>query len=172
MAKAVDHDSWTGGLLITDERGLPLDFRYVEPVKPGKLQKIIYGDALQRYLVLDTIGSSLIRAANLQVDWVFTSDPVMLELQNEIKGRCIAISNGETRSIGDPGTWQVRGNGDLIFQASKRGPAIRLSFTVENESGTEEIANDLSWLAERFDFTEPLIRLESALKEICLGNIN
>ncbi|HDS30020.1 MAG TPA: hypothetical protein ENN67_03155, partial [Firmicutes bacterium] len=55
LAEAVDPDNWTGGLLVTDERGLPLDFRYVEPIKPSKLQKLIYGDSLTRYLKLDAI---------------------------------------------------------------------------------------------------------------------
>ena len=40
-----------GGLLLTDESGIPLDFRYVEPITPTKLQAVLYGKALESHLL-------------------------------------------------------------------------------------------------------------------------
>ena len=32
--------SYLGGLLVTDTSGIPLDFRYTEPITPTRLQSI------------------------------------------------------------------------------------------------------------------------------------
>ena len=172
LAKAVDDSSWSGGLLLTDERGLPLDFRYVEPIRPGKLQKLIYGDALKRYLLLDAIASTLLKDARIEADWLFTTDPLLLELDSHVKGRFISVSNGERQVFKKPGEWQFRAKGEIVFQAGINDPAVKLQYNADDEAGTEEIARDLAWLAEQFDFTEPLERVESALKEICKGRID
>lgn len=35
-----------GGILITDIRGVPKEFRHSEPIVPTQTQKILYGDSL------------------------------------------------------------------------------------------------------------------------------
>ncbi|HEX9743980.1 MAG TPA: hypothetical protein VGB30_01000 [bacterium] len=172
QAKSVDDQSWSGGLLLTDERGLPMDFRYVEPIRPGKIQKLIYGEALQRYLVLDAIAASLLKAANFEAEWYFTNSEILLELDGDVSGRFIKVQNGERATLQKPGDWEVRGTGHLLFQSSRTGPAVSLNYNAKDEQGTEEIAKDLSWLAEQYDFTEPLNRVDSALREICRGKID
>ncbi len=169
LAEAVDGNNWAGGLLVTDERGLPVDFRYVEPIRPSKLQRLIYGDSLKRYLIIDAIAGTLLKAAKPEVDWFFTSDPILLELHSQLPGRFIAISNGEKKSPGEKGEWHVDGPGKLSFQVSEEGDPVLLTFHAKDETATEEVARDLTWLADRLDFTEPLQRVKAALKEICNG---
>ena len=41
---------YLGGVLVADEFGLPVEFRHTLPVRPTKLQRALYGDALDRYL--------------------------------------------------------------------------------------------------------------------------
>ncbi len=169
LAEAVESSTWAGGLLITDERGLPVDFRYVEPIRPSKLQKLIYGEALKRYLILEAIAGTLIKAAKPEADWVFTSDPLLLEIDSQVQGRFVVIENGQGTSLSGVGEWQVDGPGKLAMQVAPEGPAVNLTFHADGEEATEEIAKDLAWLAERLDFTEPLARVQVALKEICRG---
>jgi hypothetical protein len=172
LAEAVDGDNWAGGLLVTDERGLPVDFRYVEPIRPSKLQKLIYGDSLTRYLKLEAIAGTLIKASKIQADWVFTCDQVLLELNGQVPGRLISIENGEKGRIGGRGEWRVDQPGRITFQVTESGHPVILTFRVKDTAGMEEIARDLSWLAERLDFTEPLDRVHAALKEICSGGMD
>src|SRR5512139_3146178 len=39
-----------GGILVTNEIGVPLEFKYTEPVALSRLQRALYGAALERYL--------------------------------------------------------------------------------------------------------------------------
>jgi hypothetical protein len=52
---------YIGGLMVVDSRGLPLEFRYTEPIQPTKLQQILYGAALTPYLKRDVILETLLK---------------------------------------------------------------------------------------------------------------
>ena len=167
IARAVDDESWTGGLMVTDQRGLPLDFRYIEPIKPTKLQKLIYGGALKRYLLLDAIAGTLLKAVKSKTDWVFTSDPLLLELEGDIPGRFIIVGNGEREPLSAAGEWEKEDIGKIVFQVSPSGSPVQLIFNSQDDADTEKVADELVSLAGQLDFTEPLNRIGEALKEIC-----
>jgi hypothetical protein len=167
IAEAVDDSSWAGGLLVTDDRGLPVDFRYVDPIAPSRLQKLIYGESLRRCLLLDAISGTLLKAANPKVDWIFTLDPLLLELDTKISARIVVVENGEKEPMSETGEWKVDRPGEITMQISPTGPPARLMFKVKNDSETEMIAKELAKLSSILDFAEPLKRVGSALKEIC-----
>ena len=48
LSPAVAEDVFMGGAMVTDASGLPLEFRYTEPVRATKLQRILYGDVLRK----------------------------------------------------------------------------------------------------------------------------
>ena len=169
LAEETANESWSGGLLITDDCGLPIDFRYVEPIRPGKLQRLIYGHALKRYLMLDAIALTLLKAASPRVEWVFTGDDLLLELEGKISGRFVSISNGEKEPMNSVGEWRTNHTGSIFLQVSPSGPPVTLSFNADDDQSTNEIASQLAGLTEKFDFVEPLSRVSTALKEICSG---
>ncbi len=45
------HETLIAGLLVVDENGFPLDFRFCKAVKPNPLQRTLYGDSLEPYLI-------------------------------------------------------------------------------------------------------------------------
>ena len=53
--------SYLGGLLLTDTAGIPLDFRYTEPITPTKLQSVLYGKALEPHLKEEVIQKTLLK---------------------------------------------------------------------------------------------------------------
>ena len=52
-----------GAILITNRIGVPLEFKYTEPVVATKLHKILYGSVLEKYLhetvIRDRLGSEI-----------------------------------------------------------------------------------------------------------------
>jgi hypothetical protein len=167
LVRDVSEESWSGGLLVTDRRGLPLDFRYIEPIHPNRLQKLIYGSALKRYLLLDAIAATLLKAANPNAEWIFTSDPMLLEMNGQTNGQFVAISNGENKPLNGVGEWRAEGPGKIILQVRPTGPPARLLFEASSDEETEKIAQELSHLSLEMDFAEPLDRVGEALIEIC-----
>jgi hypothetical protein len=167
IANVVADESWTGGLLITDHRGLPLDFRYVEPIRPNKIQKLIYGGALKRYLLLDAIAGTLLKAVNPKVDFIFTDDTLLLELEGKIGGRFIVVENGSIDPLEAIGKYIMDGAGKIDMQVTPSGPPAKLIFPSSDDGDTEKVAEKLASLTRDLNFTEPLSRVGEALKEIC-----
>jgi hypothetical protein len=40
-----------GAILVTDQIGVPLEFKYTEPVVATKLHRILYGTVLEKYML-------------------------------------------------------------------------------------------------------------------------
>src|SRR5664279_4390375 len=57
--------SYLGGLLVTDTSGIPLDFRYTEPITPTRLQSILYGKSLEPHLKEEVIQKTLLKELKL-----------------------------------------------------------------------------------------------------------
>ena len=53
--------SYLGGLLLTDVSGIPLDFRYTEPITPTRLQSVLSGKALEPHLTEEVIQRTLLK---------------------------------------------------------------------------------------------------------------
>ena len=167
VSKAIDDESWTGGLLVTDRRGLPVDFRYVEPIKPTRIQKLIYGGALKRYLLMDAIAGTLLKASGSKADWIFTGENELLELETPSSGRFVVIEPGGREPFDSRGEWHLTGVGKIALQVGASGQPVHLTFNSADEKETEKIADELAELSREFDFTEPLRRVREALTEIC-----
>src|SRR5512146_2076692 len=62
---------YLGGLLVTDTSGIPLDFRYTEPITPTKLQSVLYGKALEPHLKEEVIQKTLLKELKTAPDLLF-----------------------------------------------------------------------------------------------------
>ncbi|MCD6550718.1 hypothetical protein, partial [Thermotoga sp.] len=75
---------FVGGLLVVDERGIPLEFKYTEPVTPNELQRILYGGSLDIYLKTELISKTLLRKMEKNPDFIFVRDPELLEVDERL----------------------------------------------------------------------------------------
>ncbi len=146
----VDGEKHTGGVIVVDERGIPLEFKYTEPVQPTQLQRIVYGKSLEDYLHVEIIAKSLLSDVENKPG-VFLTDDVKL------------IEAGEgifyiTRTVDDT----VAGEGEYVI--STPGMKYRL---FGNGSISEEVLNELEGFAEHSDILEPFQRLHRALVYVC-----
>lgn len=51
---------WTGGLLLLNKGGRPLEFQCTLPVRPTRTHEILYGNSLRAHLIADVMGPLLI----------------------------------------------------------------------------------------------------------------
>ena len=79
LSLSVAEDVFMGGAMVTDAYGLPLEFRYTEPVRATKLQRILYGDVLEKYIHGDVIAGNLIGRLEQKPDLFLVSEPALLE---------------------------------------------------------------------------------------------
>ena len=58
--------TYYGGLLVTDVRGVPREFRHSEAIKPNRTQTLLYGDSLEASLGADALAPALYDALTLK----------------------------------------------------------------------------------------------------------
>jgi len=56
--------SYRGAILVTDDWGKPLEFRFTAPVKPTAVQRTLYGSMLTPHLLVALIAEPLMEALN------------------------------------------------------------------------------------------------------------
>ncbi|QTA37846.1 hypothetical protein JYK00_09005 [Thermosipho ferrireducens] len=138
---------YIGGLLIVNERGIPVEFKYTDPIIPTGLQKIIYGSSLEEYLSSEIIGKGLLSKIENQPEFVLVDDQRLIIdkktfLLNEVPGSRVQ----ETENL-------LKINNRFFRVSGLENPA--------------SIVEKIKELTEKMDVLEPFDRLEKALNFVC-----
>jgi hypothetical protein len=76
----VESEQWgfTGGLLILNVAGRPLEFHCTAPLKPNRAQVILYGPTLRPFLYGEQIGQTLLSKTKSETLFICTDvEPAM-----------------------------------------------------------------------------------------------
>ena len=166
----LDNGCFAGGLLVCDHRGLPVDFRYVEPIKPTKLQRLIYGAALRRYLMVEAIGAGLLKECNSGYELAVVDDALLLELSEHCRAPVVRIEHTNRPPLKARGEWvRAEGNG-ITYQALNSGAPISLHYKEDDGKAIEDLMDELTAIGETLDIAEPLERVKKAVAEVGNGN--
>ncbi|MEM9365230.1 MAG: hypothetical protein AAGD07_04480 [Planctomycetota bacterium] len=61
------HFGWTGGILILNAGGRPLEFRCTLPLRTNRSQEILYGATLRSHIIAETIAPTLRQACKTPI---------------------------------------------------------------------------------------------------------
>ena len=164
VVQADDGGTYVGGLMVTDTSGLPVDFRFTDPVTPTRLQRALYGGVLDRYLRTEVVLRTLMDALEQPPSLLVVNDPSLLDEPIDI---CPMAFVGPSRSdaLGAVGTRSGQGSDTYLLQVSESGHPLRV--TLPSGSGDEEpVGAVLAELGTRMDVLEPLERVRAALAVI------
>jgi len=142
---------YSGGLLVVDERGIPSEFKYTEPITPTKIQKIIYGKALKKFIYIEVIGKNLVSKSETKPQIILTD---LMEL-TEVGENVFFI----TRVFGEE---EASEEGEYIIKSPISSYRILGSGKL-----SEDILKKISDYAENYDLLEPFDRLKRAIEYIC-----
>jgi len=87
----------TGGYLILNRAGRPLEFHCTIPLSPDKIQQILYGETLQPFLYGERIAQTLIQRSKLPVLSIFTDHAAVLSVQSSVSTSMIYVFGQETK---------------------------------------------------------------------------
>jgi len=90
----------TGGYLVLNGAGRPLEFHCTMPLSPDKIQQILYGDTLQPFLFGERIAQTLIQRSKLPVLSIFTDHAAVLPVQLLVSTAIIYVF-GENTAFGE-----------------------------------------------------------------------
>ena len=156
-----------GAILITNQIGVPLEFKYTEPIVATKLHKILYGSVLEKYLRETVIRDRLGREVQASPSYFITSYD-----EKEFLG---ALADKEMMAVqkypappGDiSGLFNRIREREVIVKLEEDGIFLRVAFSTADESIQHAMAAWLQEIARTMDVLEPLDRIASALTSIC-----
>ncbi len=139
--------AFLGALMLTDARVRPLHFSFVAPIRPTKIQRVLYGPTLDEHLKVDVIGSRLLKDLPLVPD-VLLVDTVELVAARRITDIPTAFLTKPSDGEPEPGMLT-----SLQYD------------TGSNVEDQEVVGQILASLEMTVDLVEPFSRMREALKE-------
>lgn len=147
---------WTGGLLILNAAGRPLEFQCTLPVRPSRAHEILYGPTLRDHLIGEVIGPLLVKKCRTPLSLLCCDQPESLALACFVNAPIALISEAAEADEGPITTDMLSG-----FSAVEVAGAT-FCVAMEDVDRVNELANGF---AELPDAVEPFDRIREAIKE-------
>ncbi len=166
LSLSVAEDVFMGGAMVTDAYGLPLEFRYTEPVRATKLQRILYGDVLEKYIHGDVIAGNLIGRLDQKPDLFLVSEPALLEAAAAAGKKAVPLLASRVPPLKEFGAVQEVSDSEYFVQISDSGSPVRVRLPAQtaDPAWKAEATRLLLEAGRTMDLTEPLARVEAAIK--------
>lgn len=160
---------YLGGVLVADEYGLPVEFRHTLPVRPTKLQRALYGSALDRYLRSVVITQRLVAGLEHDPAVVLVSD---VTLARDAALPLAFMEESGVDPIGAAGAVEGFTGAASGFLLQLRGGEAPLRLISEAPGHLfPEIGRALCTAAETMDLFEPMQRVRAGLGLIAAGDV-
>lgn len=165
-ANEVEPSLFLGAVMITDAFGLPVEFRYTDPVRASMLQRVVYGSSLHRYLCREVIATSLMESVEHTPQvWVVREELLLDPLPNTA-APVVMLLPTDMAPMTDLGATLPSGEDEMLVQLSLAGAPLRVRFG-NREAEKRQVALDaLKAVASTMDLLEPLNRLQQAIRLI------
>ena len=75
-----ERTGWTGGLLILNIGGRPLEFQCTLPVRPTRAHEILFGPTLREHLIGEIIGPLLVKKCRAPISMLCCDQPEALSI--------------------------------------------------------------------------------------------
>lgn len=155
-----------GASLVVDFRGIPINFHYTDPIRPSRLERVLYGNALEVYLREELILESLLKSVEVKPSlWICREPDLLGPLKSITKGKVLFLASslrspmdatGNVESTGEPGVYFV--------QADSVSAPVRAAFPENTrEDEAKQSAAILVEAAKTMELLEPFGRIQKAL---------
>ena len=139
--------NFVGAILVTDASGRPLEFAFVEPVRPSQMQRILYGKTLEEHVRIDVIANKLLQGNSNVPDVIFVDADELLPMR-----RIVQIPVARLSKSDNSGTDSTK--------------LSTLTYSTGGRRDDEELVGQvIGHLEPLIDLIEPFNRITEALKE-------
>ncbi|MEO1528869.1 MAG: hypothetical protein AAFX06_25905 [Planctomycetota bacterium] len=77
-----DRNGWTGGLLVLDDAGRPIEFQCTLPVRPARTHEILFGPTLKEHVIGQVIGTALLKQCRTPLTILCVDQPEALTIES------------------------------------------------------------------------------------------
>jgi hypothetical protein len=151
-----DRTGWTGGLLLLNASGRPLEFQCTLPVRPSRAHEILFGPTLRDHLIGEVIGPLLVKKCRLPMAILCCDQPEAFKLEQHLN---IPIALVTEAAEGQEGPIT-----DDMLVGSRRVELAGATLRVAMEQ-VDHVRELLTRFADLPDAVEPFERIREAIKE-------
>ncbi len=139
--------AFLGALMVTDYRTRPLHFSFVSPIRPTRMQRLLYGHTLDEHVKIDVIIQRLCKELSCRPNVVFVDAPDLVAAR---------------RATGLPTAFLAKQPQNEV----EPGKLTTLRYdTGHNSTDQEVVGRILATLENVVDLVDPFTRMREALKE-------
>ena len=152
-----------GAFLLTDSETKPLEFRCTNPIRPTQLQKMLYGDILEQYILVELIGQPLVKTVKDEPNLILVSDYSFLDLRTKINIPVVQITKEEQINVSSDGN---ETNFQMLNSSSgKFDPIVIRTHNqfLDDKNKAKEVLTDIF---NSYDLIEPFNRVSIALEQV------
>lgn len=153
-----------GGLLLLNRAARPLEFHVTAPVKPNRVQELLYGPTLKPFLYGELIARTLLSKAASDVGAVLVDQPELLSARDHVSRPLALVYAAQSSDAPLPGQstcLTLPGRGPMVLQVLTMG-RNRLGAA---GGDAQRLCEALADVAEYLDLAEPFDRIRNAIEE-------
>ena len=157
---------YIGAILVSDEKGFPIEFQYTDPIAPTKLQKVLYGNSLEKYLKVDVLLDNLLKVLSNKIDLLIVQDEQLLAHD---KTDIVRVTETSITEIQDNKEIDKVKENEFVIRYSKTTPPARITFNKETSSDDtlfQKVYSIIKSLGENINIAEPLERVQKSIEVI------
>jgi hypothetical protein len=155
-----------GGVLVTNQLGVPVEFKYTEPITTTRLHSILYGASLERYIHETVIRDRLSREIRAVPDYFITPYSEKEFLGSMAGKEMMAVQSMVGLARESTGPFIRIKDRELIVELED-GPSLRIAFSTPDDSLQRSMITWLQELSRSMDLLEPIERVANALNMLC-----
>ena len=95
VSSNADNGNAVGGMLVTDNSGIPLEFMITTAVKPSRAQRALYGDRLRSFVSVELCAKELLLNIRTQPHVMFIRDPVLWGIMRNTSTPILLLERSE-----------------------------------------------------------------------------
>jgi hypothetical protein len=146
---------YIGAILVTDLKGIPLEFKCTQSVRPTSIQRALYGEKLEFYVSINLCALPLLANLTNKPDLIILESRSLITVRKDTNVPVVYASKLVSQILPDQGgineIRSKKGN-SLFFDYNRQFPD-------DEKSSTEILRNAM----EYFDPTEPFQRISNSL---------
>ena len=159
-------DGYVGGVLVTDRVGVPIEFRHTENVNPGRLQKILYGKSLERFLKCESLAKCLLTDLENKPDLLVVPDAEYFLLTRAFNFPFVMLGKAAREPLAKNGDVVEVNENEILLQVLSMREPLRIRVDRKNAAALTAIKTLLLEIGRTMDVVEPLSRVSEALKQV------
>jgi len=155
-------DLFRGGLLLTDLRGKPQDFRCTSAIKPNSIQRVLYGGTMIEHMALELCGLPLLKVLPKTPAVLLADCPELLLLRPHVEIPSLWIRRQS--AIQSASKSSAIAGGELIASEDGLFDTVLASCHADYGDDLAEAMGLIRQVGRVLDPLEPFARIAAALK--------